>query len=376
MAYPSMRRPPRHHFDDDGDDDFFRSFDTHDDPFHGPSPRRHRSERRRRSDMDPDHFFGPRGGPRWEPEAAYDRRPMPDRRRRSPPPPMSMPSSERRRREHRPPSPRHHHRHSMPPPRGRESPPPEQFRGEERAPPRSHHPLVHRSRPAPSSPDPEAMVRGHDSSDVQPRRRHRRHHSRPSSEDDRPRRGHHHHHPPPTQAPAPPRAARAGSPEDSDRGSRRRHRAPSRGRSMARDGPPPPPAASNRSRGAEARPAAARRNSMPANIVKKGQQWWANPLIKAGARTAFSAGAQAAMQSRNDPSPWLGAKGAKVATAALGAAIVDGFMAEKHPGGVRHEALRQGRDAVLGEASRRSALNKSATAATGGGRSGRASRYD
>lgn len=106
---------------------------------------------------------------------------------------------------------------------------------------------------------------------------------------------------------------------------------------------------------------------MPSNIMKKGQQWWANPLVKAGARTAFSAGAQAAIKSRNDPSPWLGAKGAKVATAALGAALVDGFMAEKHPGGVRHEALRHGRDAVLDEAARRSAAE---------GRKGRSWRYD
>ncbi|PHH88344.1 hypothetical protein CDD83_7642 [Cordyceps sp. RAO-2017] len=78
-------------------------------------------------------------------------------------------------------------------------------------------------------------------------------------------------------------------------------------------------------------------------------------MVKAGARTAFSAGAQAAMQSRHDPSPWFGAKGAKVATAALGAALVDGFMAEKHPGSMRQDALRHGMDAVMGEASKRSA---------------------
>lgn len=103
---------------------------------------------------------------------------------------------------------------------------------------------------------------------------------------------------------------------------------------------------------------AARRNSMPANIAKKGAVWWANPLVKAGCRTALSAGAQAAMQSRHDPSPWLGAKGAKVATAALGAALVDGFMAEKHPGTLRQETMRQGMDAVIGDVSKRSAGEK------------------
>jgi hypothetical protein len=35
------------------------------------------------------------------------------------------------------------------------------------------------------------------------------------------------------------------------------------------------------------------------------------------------------MQNRNDPSPWLGSKGAKVATAALGAALMDGFGGKK-----------------------------------------------
>lgn len=67
-------------------------------------------------------------------------------------------------------------------------------------------------------------------------------------------------------------------------------------------------------------------------------------MIQAGARTAFTAGAQAAMKNRNDPSPWFGAKGAKVATAALGAAIVDGFMGQKHPDSTRTKLMREGVD--------------------------------
>ena len=39
------------------------------------------------------------------------------------------------------------------------------------------------------------------------------------------------------------------------------------------------------------------------------------------------------MKSRGDPEPWLGSKGAKVGMTALGAALVDGFMGGKHPGG-------------------------------------------
>lgn len=60
-----------------------------------------------------------------------------------------------------------------------------------------------------------------------------------------------------------------------------------------------------------------------------GSQWWQNPMLQAGARTAFAAGAQAAMNSRGKQGDWLGAKGAKVATAALGAALMDGFMGGK-----------------------------------------------
>lgn len=53
--------------------------------------------------------------------------------------------------------------------------------------------------------------------------------------------------------------------------------------------------------------------------------WWKNPVIQAGARTALAAGAQAIMQNRKEAGPWLGAKGAKVATAALTAALADGL---------------------------------------------------
>ncbi|KAH7308675.1 hypothetical protein B0I35DRAFT_442405 [Stachybotrys elegans] len=87
-----------------------------------------------------------------------------------------------------------------------------------------------------------------------------------------------------------------------------------------------------------------RRNSMPASTKPRANQppWWQNPLLQAGARTALAAGAQAAMKNKDDPSPWLGSKGAKVATAAIGAALVDGFIGRKHPGGKRHEFAQQG----------------------------------
>lgn len=48
--------------------------------------------------------------------------------------------------------------------------------------------------------------------------------------------------------------------------------------------------------------------------------------MQAGARTALTAGAQAVMSHRKEAGPWIGPKGAKVATAAIGAALTDGFM--------------------------------------------------
>lgn len=68
---------------------------------------------------------------------------------------------------------------------------------------------------------------------------------------------------------------------------------------------------------------------MPASTKARAAQWWQNPLIQAGARTAFTAGAQAAMKSKDDSGPWMGPKGAKVATAALSAAFMDGLIGGK-----------------------------------------------
>lgn len=82
-------------------------------------------------------------------------------------------------------------------------------------------------------------------------------------------------------------------------------------------------------------------------------------MVQAGARTALTAGAQAAMKSRHDPSPWLGPKGAKVATAALGAALVDGFMGQKHPNSTRQSLMRQGVDLAESQAMKTPSHHKS-----------------
>jgi hypothetical protein len=69
------------------------------------------------------------------------------------------------------------------------------------------------------------------------------------------------------------------------------------------------------------------------------------------ARCAAEAGAMMALRLRHEPGPWMGPKGAKVASAALAGAVVDTFMDRKHPkkkGGMRHMAMRSLAQAALG----------------------------
>ena len=54
---------------------------------------------------------------------------------------------------------------------------------------------------------------------------------------------------------------------------------------------------------------------------------------QAFATSAFQAGASAAYKARGDPGPWMGKKGGKVATAALGAALVDTMSSNFRSGG-------------------------------------------
>lgn len=67
--------------------------------------------------------------------------------------------------------------------------------------------------------------------------------------------------------------------------------------------------------------------------------------------TALHAGTVVAYNMRNDPGPWMGEKGSKVATAAIGAALVDTFMNQRHPrkvDGMRHKAIRRAATMALG----------------------------
>ncbi|KAL8348275.1 hypothetical protein RB601_002575 [Gaeumannomyces tritici] len=70
----------------------------------------------------------------------------------------------------------------------------------------------------------------------------------------------------------------------------------------------------------------------------------------AAVRCAVEAGTMAALKAKDHPGQWIGTKGAQVATAAVGAALVDGFIANRNPGirgGKRHAVLRQVTNAAL-----------------------------
>lgn len=73
---------------------------------------------------------------------------------------------------------------------------------------------------------------------------------------------------------------------------------------------------------------------------------------------AFQAGLGAALDMRSKPGPWLGAKGAKVATTAAATGLVDTFFNVKKPdrkGGIRHQAAKAGLTEGLGFAVQKAA---------------------
>lgn len=72
---------------------------------------------------------------------------------------------------------------------------------------------------------------------------------------------------------------------------------------------------------------------------------------KQAAKAAARSGAIAAIRMSGQEGDWIGAKGTKVATAALGAALVDTFMDHKLPhckGGMRHKTFKHVTQTVLG----------------------------
>ncbi|QUC21626.1 uncharacterized protein UV8b_05869 [Ustilaginoidea virens] len=303
MAYPPPRRSRY-----DEDDGYYGA--AADDRYTAPPPRRHKSERHHR-------YRSPEIPP---PQETYAPRRGRSRREALEPLGKSLGGGSRRLRS--------------PSPYETAEPVPRESRTHGRREP-------HYSRPERDGPrDPYSLEHEHD-----PRDRHRRPHR--DDFEHRPRRD--------RASPSPDYSrrhardggghrsykSRAASPEPRPRGREHlgqaygadhgKHRPRSRSHDRAAKRGGSPPRGRDGGQGpSSSKPSSSRRKSAPAPPVAAGpkvkkQQWWQNPLIQAGARTAFSAGAQAAMQSRKDPSPWLGSKGAKVATAALGAALMDSF---------------------------------------------------
>ena len=82
-----------------------------------------------------------------------------------------------------------------------------------------------------------------------------------------------------------------------------------------------------------------------------------NVVWQTAGRTALSAGTKAAFQMKDQPGPWVGEKGAKVASAAFTAALVDSFVSSRHPEraeGMRHKTARKAADTAIGTAAARS----------------------
>lgn len=74
-------------------------------------------------------------------------------------------------------------------------------------------------------------------------------------------------------------------------------------------------------------------------------------VFTSAAKAALEAGAAAALKVHNDQGPWLGAKGTKVATTALGAALVDAFFEHRKPemkGSKTHGLAKQAATFALG----------------------------
>ncbi|KAL6858255.1 hypothetical protein ACO1O0_005715 [Amphichorda felina] len=350
--------------------DYYAGGDLYDDPRHyasvspprsrryeEPPPRRGKSERRRAPSPEyphdpyekPSRRHSRRADPRYDkppPQVVHDGR-RPRASSLTPPyapsPPHADISSRRDRDRDREYRPRQSKRSSMP----ADGPTIDRHYPAELDPRSKRHPKEYRGEPDPysrrrprrSPPPMEHRPRGRDLDEPRPRARD--YYPPPSRPDDRYDR----HEPRP-----------------------RRHRSQTRDMSPPPDRGRPPPAQAGRSHGSTAR-----RNSMPASTrdrsgggvgaaaagaaagaaAAKGNPWWKNPIVQAGARQAFTAGAQAAIRSKDDRGPWLGPKGAKVATAALSAALVDGFLGTKRPDGLERGVLRTGGDAALDEIDKR-----------------------
>jgi hypothetical protein len=170
-----------------------------------------------------------------------------------------------------------------------------------------------------------------------PRRRHTHHHHHDDDDDDlgRPRRRHSHHHRDDDDSRRRHRRSHARS--SSADGYRSRHEREERGRGRDRDSNDKEKEKREKDR------ASSRARSILGKVL-----WSA----------ALQAGFGAAMDMRQKPGPWMGEKGARVASAAVTSGLVDSFFENKKPdrkGGLRHQAAKMGFTEALGLAASKAA---------------------
>ncbi|KAI1646784.1 uncharacterized protein F4817DRAFT_123789 [Daldinia loculata] len=159
---------------------------------------------------------------------------------------------------------------------------------------------------------------------------------RSSHYDSEPRHRHHHRHHSPTPSPSPHRRRSRAYSDDPPR-RHRRHRSPSvsdesdyerdrgrrhrRSRASSYTQSPSPSPPRHRGRKSKSASSGVGSSKVPNEIADRWQM---------AARAALEAGGLTAFRLRKDPGSWTGEKGAKIATAALGAAAIDAFI-DKDP---------------------------------------------
>lgn len=81
--------------------------------------------------------------------------------------------------------------------------------------------------------------------------------------------------------------------------------------------------------------------------VKASPKIWENIAWQEAAKVAMQAGTVAAIKVGSDSVPWP-VKGTKIASAALGAAVVDHVLKPKKKGGIKYAAMRHLAEVAVG----------------------------
>ncbi|KAB5576459.1 hypothetical protein GE09DRAFT_623105 [Coniochaeta sp. 2T2.1] len=134
------------------------------------------------------------------------------------------------------------------------------------------------------------------------------------------------------------------------------HRPSRRDTASSRHHYPPSSSKSHHPKRSSTQPASAHRNrtasrSSSTSKSTRSKRQQSQDMFGSAARAALAAGAMAASKLNDDPGPWVGAKGTKVITTALGAAMVDTFIEQRKPdmkGSMMHGVAKQVATFALG----------------------------